>query len=101
MALLSGQRLLVVDTETTGLDPAGGHVLVEVATVTIDDAAIGETWSSLIQPGRSIPAEAAAVHGITDTLVADAPPGAPGAWRARPANCRPAPPGRARDPACR
>ncbi len=72
-ALLSGPPLLAVDTETTGLNPAEGHTLVEVATVAIAEGAIGETWSSLMRPGRAIPAEAAAVHGITDAMVAEAP----------------------------
>ena len=63
----------MVDTETTGLSPADGHALVEVATVVIAEGQIGETWSSLVRPGRSIPADAAAVHGITDAMVAEAP----------------------------
>jgi len=66
-----------VDTETTGLDPAYGHALVEVATVVIDDGAIADTWTSLVRPGRSIPADAVAVHGITDAMVGDAPSPAP------------------------
>lgn len=73
MSLLSGVRLLVVDTETTGLSPSEGHVVVEVATVVVADAAMGESWSSLVQPGRAIPADASAVHGITDAMVAEAP----------------------------
>jgi DNA polymerase-3 subunit epsilon len=73
MSLLSGQRVVAVDTETTGLTPAEGHALVEVAAVVIDDATLGEGWSSLVQPGRPIPADAAAVHGITDAMVAEAP----------------------------
>jgi DNA polymerase-3 subunit epsilon len=73
LALLNGHRLIAVDTETTGLSPADGDTLVEVATVTITDAATGETWSSLMRPGRAIPADAAAVHGITDAMVAEAP----------------------------
>jgi DNA polymerase III subunit epsilon len=73
MSLLSGQQVMAVDTETTGLSPAEGHALVEVATVTIDDSALGDGWSSLVQPGRPIPADAAAVHGITDVMVAQAP----------------------------
>jgi DNA polymerase III subunit epsilon len=66
----------VVDTETTGLSPAAGDTLVEVATVPIASGVImiDETWESLVQPGRPIPAEAAAVHGITDAMVANAPP---------------------------
>jgi len=77
MSLLSGQRVIVVDTETTGLSPADGHELVEVATVVVADETIGETWSSLLRPGRAIPADASAVHGITDAMVADAPSPAP------------------------
>ena len=73
MGLLSGERLVVVDTETTGLSPTDGHAIIEVATVAISEGAIGETWSSLIRPGRAIPAEASAVHGITDAMVAEAP----------------------------
>ncbi len=74
MSLLSGQPVMVVDTETTGLDPSQGHVLVEVATVAVADTGLGETWSSLMRPGRAIPPDAAAVHGITDAMVAEAPP---------------------------
>ncbi|MBI3539398.1 MAG: 3'-5' exonuclease [Candidatus Eisenbacteria bacterium] len=76
MPLPSRQALVVVDTETTGFDAAGGHRIVEVATVAIDDGAIGETWSSLVSPDRPIPAEATAVHGIDDAMVAAAPPAA-------------------------
>ena len=64
---------MVVDTETTGLDPAYGHALVEVATVVVDDGVIGETWTSLVCPGRPIPPDAVAVHGITDETVVEAP----------------------------
>jgi DNA polymerase-3 subunit epsilon len=49
---------------------------VEVATAAVDDGEIGESWSSLVRPGRPIPADAAAVHGITDAMVAGAPDGA-------------------------
>lgn len=73
MGLLSGIRLLAVDTETTGLSPAAGDRLVEVARVEIADGALGEDWSSLVRPGRPIPPEASRVHGITDAMVADAP----------------------------
>jgi DNA polymerase III subunit epsilon len=74
LSLLIGHRLVVVDTETTGLDPAYGHALLEVATVVIEDGAMGDAWTSLVRPGRSIPADAVAVHGITDAMVVDAPP---------------------------
>jgi len=73
MALLEGARLIALDTETTGLNPADGHVLLEVARVSIDDGVLGATWSSLLRPGRPIPADAIAVHGIRDDMVATAP----------------------------
>jgi DNA polymerase-3 subunit epsilon len=72
VTLLAG-RIEVLDTETTGMSPAQGHALVEVARVRLEDGAITETWSSLVRPGRPVPPDASAVHGITDAMVADAP----------------------------
>ncbi|MGH7741526.1 MAG: 3'-5' exonuclease [Candidatus Eiseniibacteriota bacterium] len=73
MGLLSGRRVMVLDTETTGFDPADGHELVEVASVMVENQAIAEEWSSLIRPARPIPPGATAVHGITDAMTASAP----------------------------
>jgi DNA polymerase-3 subunit epsilon len=73
MSLLDGTRLVVLDTETTGFDPGGGHALVEVAAVTLDSGQVSDAWSSLVRPGRPIPPDASRVHGITDSLVAWAP----------------------------
>jgi DNA polymerase III epsilon subunit family exonuclease len=73
MTLFDGSRIAVLDTETTGLDPGLGHVLVEVACVLLDGGEIGETWSTLVDPGRPIPPDASAVHGITDPMVRGAP----------------------------
>ena len=73
MAILTGHKVLAVDTETTGMSPEAGARLVEVAHVTISDGVLGETWSSLVQPGRPIPPDATRVHGITDQMVAGAP----------------------------
>lgn len=72
MTLLAG-RVEALDTETTGMSPATGHALVEVARVRLENGEIAESWSSLVNPGRAIPSDAAAVHGITDTMVATAP----------------------------
>jgi len=73
MSLLSGQTAIAVDTETTGMSAVMGHRLVEVARVAIVDGALGEEWSTLIDPGRPIPHDAARVHGIDDAMVAGAP----------------------------
>jgi DNA polymerase-3 subunit epsilon len=76
VSLLAGHTLLAVDTETTGMSPADGHRLVEVARVPIVGGTLAEGWSSLLQPGRAIPPDATRVHGITDAMVAGAPPAA-------------------------
>lgn len=74
MPLLAGRTIVVLDTETTGFDPRQGHELVEVARVTVVDGVIRDEWSSLVRPARPIPAEASAIHGITDAMTANAPP---------------------------
>jgi DNA polymerase-3 subunit epsilon len=71
--VLAGESLSVLDTETTGMSPSSGATLVEIARVDIEAGAIGATWSSLVRPGRPIPPDASAVHGITDAMVAEAP----------------------------
>lgn len=73
MSLLSGRRVIVLDTETTGFDPAQGHELVEIASVAVEDGALAAEWGSLIRPARPIPPGATAVHGITDAMTAAAP----------------------------
>lgn len=55
------ETFVVVDTETTGTGPA--DTPVEVAAVRLND---GATFATLVNPGRPIPPEASAVHGITD-----------------------------------
>ncbi len=66
-------RYSALDVETTGLDPSTGHEIIEVAVVNFTASGIEERWSSLVKPGRSIPYDAAAVHGIRDADVAGAP----------------------------
>jgi DNA polymerase-3 subunit epsilon len=61
---------LFLDTETTGLDPATGAELVEVALVDDDGAILLHT---LVNPGHPIPAALTEIHGITDAMVATAP----------------------------
>ena len=57
-----------VDTETTGIDST--DVIVEIAIL---DSQGGSLYESLVKPKRSIPAKAAAVHGITDAQVVWSP----------------------------
>ncbi len=71
---LSDLTYVIFDTETTGLDPAR-DALVQIAAVRgMKGRRIpGETFESLVDPGRPIPAAAARVHGLTDETVAGAP----------------------------
>ena len=63
----------VVDVETTGFDRERDRV-VEVACVLVRRGVQVRAFSSLVNPGRPIPARATDVHGITDADVAAAPP---------------------------
>ena len=74
MGILTGHTVVAVDTETTGMSPVDGHRLVEVARVAVVDGSLAAEWSSLVNPARPIPADATRVHGITDAMVASAPP---------------------------
>lgn len=65
-------RWAVVDTETTGLDPATARV-VDLGVVVVEGGGIVERRGWLVNPHVRIPAECTAVHGITDEMVADAP----------------------------
>ncbi len=59
-------REIVLDTETTGLDPASGHRIVEIGCVELlDRLPSGATFQRYINPERDMPAEAAAVHGLS------------------------------------
>ena len=59
-------REIVLDTETTGLDPASGHRVVEIGAVElINHIPSGRTFHAYINPERDMPAEAFAVHGLS------------------------------------
>lgn len=67
-------REIVLDTETTGMDPEKGDRLVEIGCVELEGhIATGRTFQVYINPERDIPAEATAVHGITNEFVKDKP----------------------------
>jgi DNA polymerase-3 subunit epsilon len=68
-------REIVLDTETTGLSPDDGHRLVEVAAIElVERMATGRHFHVWVNPGRPMPREAEAVHGLSDAFLADKPP---------------------------
>jgi DNA polymerase III subunit epsilon len=67
-------REIVLDTETTGLDPLRGDRLVEVGCVEIyNRMPTGQTFHCYINPERDVPAEAFAVHGLSTAFLAGKP----------------------------
>lgn len=67
-------RQIVLDTETTGLEPADGHRIIEIGCVELLDRRLtGNTYHQYIQPDRQIDAGAIEVHGITNESLADKP----------------------------
>ena len=67
-------REIVLDTETTGLDPSRGDRIVEIGAVEIvDQIATGETFHALINPEREVPEDAVRVHGHTTASLKDKP----------------------------
>ncbi len=67
-------RQIVLDTETTGLEPAQGHRIIEIGCVElIHRRPSGNTYHQYLQPDRAIDEGAAEVHGITEAFLADKP----------------------------
>ena len=67
-------REIVLDTETTGLDPDQGHRIVEVAGLElVNHLPTGRTFHSYLNPERDVPEEAFRVHGLSAEFLADYP----------------------------
>lgn len=71
---LGALALLLLDTETTGLDPGRDRVVSLAALPWRGGAADGPGLDTLVDPGRPVPAASTAIHGITDQDVAGKPP---------------------------
>ncbi|MGQ8365848.1 DNA polymerase III subunit epsilon [Glaciecola sp. 1036] len=67
-------RQIVLDTETTGIDPADGHRIIEIGCVELIDRKLtGNTYHQYINPDREVEEEAIQVHGITNEFLEDKP----------------------------
>lgn len=68
-------REIVIDTETTGLDVQAGHRIVEIACLELmHHMPTGRKFHCYVNPERDIPADALAVHGLTEEFLAGHPP---------------------------
>jgi DNA polymerase-3 subunit epsilon len=66
LPLENNMREIVLDTETTGLDPCQGHRLVEVGCIELlNRIPTGTTFHAYLNPDRDMPAEAFAIHGLS------------------------------------
>ncbi|MFZ1414047.1 MAG: DNA polymerase III subunit epsilon [Defluviicoccus sp.] len=67
-------REVVLDTETTGLDPRNGDRIVEIGCLELlNHVPTGRHYHTYLNPDRSMPAEAFAVHGLSDAHLKDQP----------------------------
>jgi len=70
---LEEERYAVVDVETTGGSYFRGHRITEIAVVQVREGVIREAFSTLVNPGRSIPRRIQSLTGITPRMVSGAP----------------------------
>ena len=69
----SMERLIVLDTETTGIDPKEGHRIIEVGAVQIENREITNAeFHKYVQPNRTV-GDSVKVHGITDKFLINKP----------------------------
>ena len=67
-------REIVLDTETTGLDPSTGHRVVEIGCIElINHIPTGATYHQYVNPERAMPDEAFAVHGLSEAFLSQHP----------------------------
>lgn len=66
-------RQVVLDTETTGLEPAEGHRIIEIGCVELIDRRPGRTFQEYVNPERDVEQGALDVHGIGNEVLANKP----------------------------
>ena len=67
-------RYIILDTETTGLDPDDGHKIIEIGCIEILNRNISNnTFHKYINPNREIDVEASKIHGLTNSFLKDKP----------------------------
>ena len=71
---MSSLREIILDTETTGLDPQQGHRIVEIGAIEmVNKVLTGRNFHFYINPERDMPFEAYRIHGLSDEFLKDKP----------------------------
>jgi len=71
---MAAKREIVLDTETTGLDPKSGHRVVEIGCVElVNHLPTGQSFHRYINPERDMPEQAFAVHGLSISFLEEHP----------------------------
>lgn len=70
--MIAATPFIVVDTETTGLQPGLDHI-IELAAVKVVNGEVVDEWHSMVNPGVYIPMESTQISGITSEMVMEAP----------------------------
>lgn len=66
-------RQVVLDTETTGLDPKSGHRIIEIGCCELVNRRYGEEWHAYINPEREVDVGAFKVHGLSNAFLREQP----------------------------
>jgi len=67
-------RQIILDTETTGLDPFSGHRIIEIGAIEVENKVkTGRVFHYYINPERDVPNEAFKIHGISTSFLRDKP----------------------------
>jgi len=67
-------RVVIIDIETTGLDPSAGHRIIEIACVELlDNSTKGGFYHQYINPQRLVPKEASQIHGLSNDFLTQKP----------------------------
>ena len=76
MSFHHSETIVVLDFETTGMDPEQGDRVIEVGAVLLRGNEIVERFQSLVHPGFLVTREIETITGISNAMLTDAPPAA-------------------------